>query len=94
VSEQNEQPPEQNEQQMRVANPSAVKHPESGGMMVPDPRRTYAADDPLVKAYPWMFEPAGERRPEAGPPDSVSIERATRAPGERRRTRRPRRGAE
>lgn len=82
------------EQQMRVTNPSAVRHPESGGIMVPDPRRTYPADDPLVKTYPWMFEPAGERATEAAPPESVTIERATRAPGERRPTRRPRRGAE
>ena len=32
-----------------------LRHPESGALAAPDPSRPVAADDPLVKAYPWAF---------------------------------------
>jgi hypothetical protein len=41
--------------------------------------------DPLVKAYPWLFVP--DDTP-SGRIESVSIEAATAAPGEKRSTRR------
>jgi hypothetical protein len=40
---------------VRVINPAAVRHPETGDMVVPDPRIPYRDDDPLVVAFPWMF---------------------------------------
>lgn len=41
----------------RVAEPGAhvITDPDSGHLTVPDPRRAYAHDHPLVKAYPWLF---------------------------------------
>lgn len=76
---------------LRVKQPAcALRHPEHGGMVVPDPSIPWRSDDPLVKAYPWQFgsdDEIGADRDEP-PPASVEIEQATRAPGERRRTRR------
>jgi len=71
-----------------TGDPCAVRHPESGVLIVPDRSRPWPADDPLVRAYPWMFIPEGETRPAKPAPESVPIEQATRAPGERRTTRR------
>lgn len=42
---------------MRVIELAAVTHPEHGGFVTPSKRDRYKSDDPLVKAYPWMFEP-------------------------------------
>lgn len=70
-----------------------VRHPQTGEQVTPDPRRPYRSDDPLVTAYPEMFAAdtdlaaehrAAEHRVAADRP----VERATRAPGERRPTRR------
>lgn len=70
----------------------SVRHPETGGMVVPNPTEIYEADDPLVREYPWLFSTDTELAQDivdAGI-ESVSIESATRAPGERRTTRRQR----
>lgn len=76
---------------------ASVRHPEHGGYVAPENNRTYPADDPLVRAYPWMFETDEEaaKREATPPPESVPvvieppIERGTKAPGERRVVRRP-----
>lgn len=73
-----------------TGDPCAVQHPEAGVMVVPRRDQPYPADDPLVIAYPWMFVLEGESRPTPPAPESVPIEQATAAPGERRRTRRSR----
>lgn len=41
----------------------------------------FDSDDPLVKAYPWAFE-------QLTGTDEAGVEQATRAPGEKRTTRR------
>jgi hypothetical protein len=65
---------------VRPTAPHAVRHPESGGMVVPSPAETYQDDDPLVLAYPWLFAADADRE--------AAVEQATRAPGEKRNTRR------
>ena len=35
--------------------PCAVRHPEHGEYVVPNPAQRFTADDPLVTAYPWLF---------------------------------------
>jgi hypothetical protein len=45
-----------------------------GELVVPNPAEAFRDDDPLVKAYPWLFV-------------SDEIEEATAAPGEKRRGR-------
>jgi len=70
--------------------PCAVRHPEHGEYVVPNPAQPYRADDALVKAYPWLFV-TDEQLAERGltePPTEVRIERATSAPGARRGGRR------
>ncbi|ROP36282.1 hypothetical protein [Saccharothrix texasensis] len=70
-------------------DPSAVVHPEHGNFVVPRPGDRYAADDPLVTAFPWLFEDQNAPEPETNV-QSVSlapVEQATAAPGERRATR-------
>ncbi|WP_435585813.1 hypothetical protein [Micromonospora aurantiaca (nom. illeg.)] len=76
---------------VRANQAAAVRHPEHGGFVTPSPADSYPADDPLVRAYPWLFS-SEDDRPEAEPAlrESAPIERATRAPGERRPGRRPR----
>lgn len=77
---------------VRIDRVSAVRHPEHGGHVVPDPRMPYGADDPLVREYPWMFatdEQVAAEQAGVGPVESVSIETATRRPGERSNARRP-----
>jgi hypothetical protein len=76
---------------VRVKQPAcALRHPEHGGIIVPDPAIPWREDDPLVKAFPWQFaaddEIGAEREKPA--PDSVQIEQATKAPGEKRAYRR------
>lgn len=58
-----------------------VRHPEAGAMVHLDPAIDYDADDVLVRAYPWAFVP---RDTTAGVVESVRIESATAAPGEKR----------
>ncbi len=57
-----------------------VRHPD-GGMIALDPREDFDPSNPLVKAYPWAFAP---RDTSPGVIESVSIEQATAAPGEKR----------
>lgn len=62
--------------------PVVVRHPDANGVMVTlEPAVDYDEDDPLVKAYPWAFVPADTT---AGLVESVPIEQATAAPGEKR----------
>ena len=66
----------------RPTQPVVVRHPEAGGVMVAlDPAVDYPADDILVRTYPDLFAP---REVKAGVVESVSIEAATAAPGEKR----------
>ena len=59
----------------------SVRHPEAPVMIALDPGTDYPADDPLVRAYPWAFVPVEN----AGRIiESVAIEQATAAPGEKR----------
>ena len=67
----------------------AVRHPEHGGFVTPNPAHTYDESDPLVRAYPWLFTADGVE-PAPALRESVPVEQATRAPGERRTTRRQR----
>jgi hypothetical protein len=66
--------------------PCAVRHPEHGEYVVPNPAQPYPDDDPLVRAYPWLFVTDAELAEQTAAP----IEQATRGPGERRTIRRPR----
>lgn len=41
---------------LRVKPPiCALRHPEHGGFVTPNPAIAWASDDPLVLAYPWQF---------------------------------------
>lgn len=72
-----------------LGGPCAVRHPEHGELVVPNPAQPYTDDDPLVREYPWLFVSDDELdAASAEPPTSVFIETATRAPGERRATKR------
>lgn len=78
---------------VRVKPPAcAIRHPEHGEMVVPNPAQAYAADDPLVLAHPWQFETDAEReaRGPEKPVTEVAIEQATARPGEKRGPRRTR----
>lgn len=57
-----------------------VRHPEAALMVALDPAVDYASDDVLVAAYPWAFAP----KRHVPPVESVQIEQATQAPGEKR----------
>lgn len=59
--------------------PCAVRHPEHGEYVVPNPAQPYRDDDPLVAAYPWLF---------VSDEQAAGVEQATAAPGEKRVTRR------
>jgi len=59
----------------------SVRHPEAPVMIALDPAVDYDPSDPLVKAYPWAFVP---RATGTGVVESVSVEQATAAPGEKR----------
>lgn len=64
---------------VRVVQPAAVRHPETGDMVVPDPRVPHRDDDIFVQTYPWMFG-ADEDRDEADMPvrvETVSLDGAT-----------------
>lgn len=62
-------------------HPAAVRHPETGRYEALDPAVDYPASHVLVKAYPWAFAP---RDTAEGVVESVAIEKATAAPGEKR----------
>lgn len=67
-----------------------------GGMRISlAPGDPWDGDDPLVQEYPDRFVdgPATVRSTRA-PSGTLPVERATRAPGERRTTRKPRAGGE
>ena len=67
--------------------PVIVRHPDSGALITLDPAIDYDPGDPLVKAYGWAFLP---RDTSGGIVESVEIEQATAAPGEKRPRGRPR----
>lgn len=72
-----------------LGGPCAVYVPELGAHVVPNPAQPYDEDDPIVRAARWMFVADDElESAHADPVESVRIESATRAPGERRNTRR------
>jgi len=60
---------------------AAVRHPETNQYVALDPAVDYPADDILVKAYPWAFTP---REASSEIVESVQVEQATAAPGEKR----------
>lgn len=64
--------------------PCAVRHPEHGEMVVPNPAQPYRDDDALVEAYPWLFVSDADLAGDEG----EQVEQATKAPGEKRTTRR------
>lgn len=73
-----------------LGGPCAVRHPDFGEFVVPNPAEAYRADDPLVIAYPWLFV-ADEDLDERGQRPYVTevrIEDATARPGARRGGRR------
>jgi hypothetical protein len=59
----------------------AVRHPETGQFEALNPAVNYPADDVFVKAYPWAFR---ARVASSEIVESVAIEKATAAPGEKR----------
>lgn len=65
---------------MRPTTTVAVRHPESNQFVTLDPRQDYEPDDLLVREYPWAFTPTEPPRVV----ESVRIEQATAAPGEKR----------
>jgi hypothetical protein len=72
------------EQQQAVVFATASCVTEFGGRAVHlNAGETWAADDPFVKAHPDMFGPPPQVR-RTGPPPAPRVERATRAPGEKR----------
>lgn len=68
---------------VRVRPPAcALRHPEHGEMVVPNPAQAYRTDDPLVLAFPWQFGTDDEIEAEkdaAAAVESVTIPRK-RAP--------------
>jgi hypothetical protein len=60
--------------------PAVVRHPVTGEPTALNPAVDYADDDPIVEAYGWAFQ----KRTISEPVDSVRIEQATAAPGEKR----------
>ncbi len=58
-----------------------VRHPEAPVMVTLDPGVDYPAGDILVRTYPWAF---ASRETKGGVVESVEIEQATAAPGEKR----------
>lgn len=64
----------------------AVRHPQAAVMIALDPAIDYDPDDLLVKTYPWAFE---ARKTGTGIVESVSIEKATAEPGQKRTRTKP-----
>jgi hypothetical protein len=68
--------------------PAVVRHPDTDLLVALNPAEDYDPADPIVKAYAWAFA-AREHSDEIV--ESVSVEQATAAPGEKRsRSRLPR----
>lgn len=63
----------------------AVRHPKTSEYVALNPAQDYADDDLFVKAYPWAFAP----REAKGPVESVSVERTTAEPGQKRTRTKP-----
>jgi hypothetical protein len=59
----------------------AVRHPETGQYIALDPGVDYDPSDLMVKTFPWAFAP---RVTDPKIIESVSVEQATAAPGEKR----------
>jgi hypothetical protein len=60
---------------------AVVRHPEAACMVALDPAVDYPADDILAATYPQFFRAT---KPTGDIVESVSIEAATAAPGEKR----------
>lgn len=84
---------------LRVREPGkhALLNPDTGLHVTPKPDEEFPEDHPLVKAHSWAFGTDEDIRAEreaarnvTSVPIDAPVERATRAPGERRQTRRPR----
>lgn len=75
---------------LRARAPYAVLHPETGVHVVPPLTEYYDEKDPLVKAHRWLFATDDELdAAQTGEiVESVAVEQATAAPGERRNVRR------
>lgn len=66
----------------RPTVPVAVRHPITGQMVTLDPGSDFAADDLMVESYPWAFAPTADS--DLVLRESVPVEQATAAPGEKR----------
>jgi hypothetical protein len=66
----------------RANDSVAVRHPLTGHMLVPPAATEYDGDDPLVQAYPWLFNRVH------------TFEDASAEPGTRRAPRAPKPAAE
>lgn len=81
---------------LRVREPGkhALLNPETGLHETPKPEAEFTPDHPLVKTHRWAFGTDEEIRAEQDAARNVTsvpiepVEQATRAPGERRTTRR------
>jgi len=64
---------------VRVIQPAAVRHPETGDMVVPDPKVPHREDDVFVRAYPWMFSADEDMDPADAPVriETVSLDGGT-----------------
>lgn len=69
---------------VQIYNPVAVSHPLTQQFVVLSRGKEFDDNDPIVTEFAWAFE----AQPAPETVDSVPIETATRAPGERRTTRR------
>lgn len=67
-------------------------HPDTGGLVTPNPDIPVDASDPLVKKFPWAFvsdeDLAAELQQAAASARPQPVEEATANPGEKRTTRR------
>lgn len=70
---------------VNLAEPVAVRHPESEQFVTLANGQEFADDDVIVAAFPWAFEKRDPDAAPAAPADSVVIEMATARPGEKRR---------
>lgn len=75
---------------VRVTGVYALYDQTTGAHITPRPSEYFDSDDPLVQQHSWAFATDDElaAKSEEAPPDSVVIEAATKAPGEKRATKR------
>ncbi len=75
---------------VRVRGIYALTDPETGVTVVPRAEDYYDTSDSIVKQHGWAFATDDELQEAqaAGPVESVIVEAATAAPGEKRATRR------